>query len=31
LQHEKKLISNNLSLGLSNYFGRIGDWLDKNL
>ena len=31
LQHDKKLISNNLNLGLSNYFGRIGDWLDKNL
>ena len=31
LQHDKRLISNNLNLGLSNYFGRIGDWLDKNL
>ena len=31
LQHDKRLISNNLNLGLSNYFGRIGEWLDKNL
>ena len=28
---KKWFLSNNLNLGLSNYFGRIGDWLDKNL
>ena len=31
LQQEKLLISNKMSSGLFNYFGRISDWLDENL
>ena len=31
LQQEKILISNRTNLGLFNYFGKIGAWLDENL